>query len=121
MAKCLLIDRDVAERKRVRDQLADIGLTVVERDDAAQGLVYCNDNEPDVVLMALHGATIQTEDFIRRMRKSSEGKRPVVIAYGPQSYASHIGQTILAGAAECFLLPADCDTISFKLRQTGVF
>lgn len=120
MAECLLIDRDVTERKRVREQLAGLGLTIVERDEADQGLVYCNDNGPDVVLMALQGSNLQTADFIRRMRKSRQGKRPVVIAYGPQSYASRIGQTILDGAAEFFLLPVDCDTIGFKLRQTGV-
>jgi CheY-like chemotaxis protein len=120
MAECLLIDRDNVERGRVRDQLAGLGLTIVERDDAREGLVYCNDNGPDVVLMALQGASIPTGDFIRRMRRTRQGRRPVVIAYGPQSYAGGIGQAIVDGAAEFLLLPVDCDTIGFKLRQTGI-
>lgn len=120
MAECLLIDRNETERARFREQLASLGLQIVERDDALQGLDYCNDNQPDVVLMALQGASLKTADFIGRMHRNRAGRRPVVIAYGPQSHASWIGQTILDGAAEVLLLPVDSDIISFKLRQAGI-
>lgn len=120
MAECLLIDRNEIERARFREQLTLLGLKIVEREDADQGLVYCNDNQPDVVLMALQGASLKTAEFIGRMHRNREGRRPVVIAYGSQSHASRIGQTILDGAAEVLLLPVDSDIIGFKLKQAGV-
>lgn len=120
MPECLLIDRNEAERKRVMAHLEGLGLRIVERSAATEALRYCNDNFPDVVLMAAQGADIEAGDFIRHMRKSRQGRRPVVIVYGPQSHAAKIGKTILEGAAEFVMLPVDCDMLGFKLRQTGV-
>ncbi len=120
MVECLLVDRDAGERGRVVAHLEGLGLRIVEREAVADALRYCNDNRPDVVLMASQGAEIKTVDFIRRMRKTGKGTRPVVIVYGPQSHVELVGQTILDGAADFIMLPADHDILRFKLRQAGI-
>ena len=120
MAECLLIDGNEFERARVTDHLRVLGLSIVERSGSQDGLRYCNDNQPDVVLLAAQGAGQRAGDFIRQMRKTRQGTRPVVMVYGPHPQADFVGETILEGAADFVMLPVDSDTLGFKLHQAGI-
>jgi two-component system, chemotaxis family, chemotaxis protein CheY len=120
MVKCLLIDNDATERKRVSQLLSDLGLNFAERTAADEGLKYCNDNSLDVVVMAAGGDGMSPSNFIRRMRKSARGKKPVVILYANEPDAEEIGQSILEGAADFIMQPFDLELLQFKLHQAGV-
>jgi two-component system, chemotaxis family, chemotaxis protein CheY len=120
MVECLLIDRDAGERHRVGALLGSLGLALTERAAPADGLSYCNDNQPDVVLMAAGSLEITSADFMRRMRKSPAGRKPVVILYAAEPDTDEIGQSILEGAADFILKPFDRDLLRFKLKQAGV-
>ena len=88
MVRCLLIDRDATERKRVSQLLGDLGLNFAESSAADEGLKYCNDNSPDVVVMAASPEGMTPSDFIRRMRKTARGKKTVVILYADKMTGS---------------------------------
>lgn len=120
MVRCLLIDRDATERRRVSQLLDDLGLNFAERAAADEGLKYCNDNSPDVVVMAASPDGMAASDFIRRMRKSARGRKPVVILYANEPDAEAIGQSILEGAADFLMQPFDLELLQFKLHQAGV-
>jgi two-component system, chemotaxis family, chemotaxis protein CheY len=120
MVECLLIDRNAGERKRVLGLLDGLGLTLTERSASTDGLSYCNDNQPDLVLMAAGNGGLTSGDFIRRMRKSPKGTKPLVILYAADPDTDEIGQSILEGAADFILQPFDRDLLQFKLRQAGI-
>jgi PleD family two-component response regulator len=115
-----LIDRDATERKRVSQLLDDLGLNSAERGAADEGLKYCNDNSPDVVVMAATPGGMAPSDFIRQMRKTARSKNTVVILYANEPDAEAIGQSILEGAADFIMQPFDLELLQFKLHQAGV-
>ncbi len=120
MVECLLIDKDVNERKRVSLLLSDLGLNFTESSVAAEGLKYCNDNSPDVVVMAASAEGMAPSDFIRQVRRTSRGKKPVVILYASEPDAEEIGHSILEGAADFIMQPFDRELLQFKLHQAGI-
>lgn len=120
MAECLLIDGNEFERARVMEQVRGLGLSIAERAGSLDGLRYCNDNQPDLVLMSADGGEAKAGEFISRVRKTRQGTRPVVMVYGPHPQPDVVGQAILDGAADFVMLPVDADTLAFKLRQAGI-
>ena len=120
MVQCLLIDRDPGERARLAQLLSGLGLDLAQRSAAVEGVAYCNDNAPDVVLMQAQGQDMEAQDFVRRVRRSPRAKKPVVILYSDAPDTEVIGQSILSGAADFIMLPFDRDLLAFKLRQAGI-
>ena len=120
MVECLLIDKDATERKRVSQLLGDMGLSFAESSAAAEGLKYCNDNFPEVVVMAASNEGMAASDFIRQVRRTPRGKKTVVILYADSPDAGEIGQSILEGAADFIMQPFDRELLQFKLHQAGV-
>ncbi len=120
MVECLLIDKDATERKRVSLLLGDLGLSFAESSAAIDGLKYCNDNFPAVVVMAAATEGMAASDFIRLVRRTPRGKKTVVILYADTPDAAEIGQSILEGAADFIMQPFDRELLQFKLHQAGV-
>jgi two-component system, chemotaxis family, chemotaxis protein CheY len=120
MVECLLIDKDAIERKRVSQLLGDLGLSFAESSAAIEGLKYCNDNFPAVVVMAASTEGMAPSDFIRQVRRTPRGKKTVVILYADTPDAAEIGQSILEGAADFIMQPFDRELLQFKLHQAGV-
>ena len=120
MTRCLLVDEDAKERQRVLHLLNGLGLDTSQTGAAEDALKFCNDNAPDVVMMAAPRPGSQPEDFVRRLRLGVRGKRPVVILYAETPDTEMIGQSILQGAADVIMKPFDRDLLQFKLRQAGV-
>jgi two-component system, chemotaxis family, chemotaxis protein CheY len=120
MVECLLIDKDPTERKRVSQLLGDLGLNFTESSAAIDGLKYCNDNFPELVVMAASTEGMAPSDFIRQVRRTPRGKKTVVILYADEPDADEIGQSILEGAADFIMQPFDRELLQFKLHQAGV-
>jgi two-component system, chemotaxis family, chemotaxis protein CheY len=120
MARCLLIDENVAERGRIAGLLNQLGVTSHEISDIEEGIRYCHEQRPDVVL--LEAAVLpHAKDFLRLVRHQSRlTGRPVVILYAQEADAAAMGESILNGASEYLLVPFDLDLLRFKLRQAGV-
>lgn len=120
MAQCLLIDEDRAERQRLSRLLAGLGIDTAETGVAEEAVTFCNDNSPDVVMMAAGIPGRMPKDFVKRMRRARHGKMPVVIVYADRPDTEMIGRSILEGAADVIMKPFDRDLLRFKLKQAGV-
>jgi CheY-like chemotaxis protein len=120
MVECLLVDGHAGERHRVMSLLSGLGLSMTERTRASDALTYCNDNAPDLIMLAAERSGFTSSEFIRRMRKSPSGRKPVVILYGRGSNADQVSQSILEGAADFLQQPFDLDLLRFKLKQAGI-
>lgn len=120
MTRCLLIDDDGAERQRLQSMLAGLGFETAQTGGTEDALKYCNDNAPDVVMLAAVSAASRPKDFVRRLRRKVHGKAPIVILYADRPDTEMIGQSILQGAADVIMKPFDRDLLEFKLKQAGV-
>jgi two-component system chemotaxis response regulator CheY len=120
MARCLLIDEDTAERQRLLPMLSGLGLETAQAAAAEDALKYCNDNAPDVVMMAAGHNGSRPRDLVTRLRRARHGKRPVVILYAESPDTDMIGQSILQGAADVLMKPFDRELLQFKLKQAGI-
>lgn len=120
MTSCLLIEEDGAERQRLGSMLGGLGLDLTLTGAADEALRYCNDNAPDVVMLAAASAGRRPKDFVKKLRRSVQGKAPVVILYADTPDTDMIGQSIIHGAADVLMKPFDRDLLRFKLRQAGV-
>ena len=120
MTRCLLIDENSLESQRLQQLLDGLGLDTAQASRPEDALKMCNDNAPDVVMLAADGAAQRPKDFVRRLRRDVRGKRPVVFLYADTPDTSLIGQSILQGAAEVLMKPFDREILQFKLKQAGV-
>ncbi|MBI2719119.1 MAG: response regulator [Rhizobiales bacterium] len=120
MARCLLIDEDSKESRSLQHLLDLLGLDTAQAAKPDEALQYCNDNSPDVVLLAANGSSGRPRDFVRRLRRNVNGKRPVVFLYAETPDTEIIGQSILQGAADVLMKPFDRDILHFKLKLAGV-
>ena len=120
MVSCLLIDRDAGERQKVVNLLSDLGITCVERQEPEEGIRYCSEATPDVVVMQASGLPAAREFLRLARRQGRRSGRPVVILYADTADTEIMGETILDGAAEFLLKPFDRDLLQFKLMQAGV-
>lgn len=120
MTSVLLIEEDKAERQRLESMLDGLGLDLINSGQADEALQVCNDNTPDLVMLAAGTSRKRPRDFVKRLRRESRGKSPIVILYADTPDMEMIGQSILQGAADVIMKPFDRELLQFKLRQAGV-
>ena len=76
MTRCLLIDDDSQESRNLQQLLGGLGLDTAQAAQTDDALKYCNDNGPDVVMLAASGSRRHPKDFVRRLRRNIHGKNP---------------------------------------------
>lgn len=120
MVSCLLIDRNAGERRKLSGYMAELGFLCMELPAPEDGIRYCHDHSPDVVVMEA-SALADAREFLRLTAISGRRTgRPIVILYADKPDFETMGESILEGAAEFLLKPFDRDLLKFKLRQFGV-
>lgn len=120
MTKCLLIDEDSADRRRLQQLLSGLGLETTPTSATDDALRFCNDNAPDVVMLSAGNPEVSPRDLVKRLQMCSSGKPPVVFLYTDTADTEMFGQSILDGAADVLMMPFDSDLLQFKLKQAGV-
>lgn len=120
MTRCLLIDGESSERRRLQALLAALGVETDFTSGADDALKYCNDNAPEMVLVSAEAPAAADRDFVRRLMRNPRGKPPVVFLYAGTPDTDLIGRSIIDGAADVLMMPLDRDLLQFKLRQAGV-
>jgi two-component system, chemotaxis family, chemotaxis protein CheY len=120
MVNCLLIDKNPVERQRLQQILDAAGFHCDERAGAEEGIRFCQESSPDVVVMEA-SAVKATKEFLRLVRyQGRASRRPVVILYADKPNMEAVGETIIDGAADFLVKPFDRDLLLFKLEQAGV-
>jgi PleD family two-component response regulator len=120
MTRCLLIDEDTKDSRTLHQLLAALGLDTDRKARFDEALDYCNDNAPDVVMLAANNSPRRPRDFVRKLRRDVHGKKPVVFLYADTPDTEIIGQSILQGAADILMQPFDREILQFKLKQAGI-
>jgi two-component system, chemotaxis family, chemotaxis protein CheY len=119
MVSCLLIDKNASERSRIMGYLNGFGFECVERDGADEAIRFCQESQPEVVLMEA-SALPATKEFLRLMKYQNKHKQPpIVILYSDKPDLSAMGNSIVQGAADFLVTPFDRDLLHFKLEQAG--
>lgn len=120
MVSCLLIDENIVSRNSVSGLLAQLGVSTSHLSDVEEGIRFCHENRPDVVLLEAT-AMPRAKEFLRLVRhQGAMTGRPIVILYASSADMSVMGESILSGASEFIMAPFDLDLLRFKLTQSGV-
>jgi PleD family two-component response regulator len=120
MVSCLLIDQNAADRSRIVGLLDQLGIAPNELSDVQEGIRFCQDKTPDVVLLEA-SALPRAKEFLRLTRSQLRSTgRPVVILYASKSDMTKMADSILSGASEFLMAPFDLELLRFKLTQSGV-
>lgn len=119
MKTCLVVDDSKVVRMVARKILEELGFEVHEAEDGQVALDKCMDSMPDVVLLDWNMPVMSGIEYLRALRVTEEGKRPIVIFCTTENDLSHIQEGIAAGANEYIMKPFDSDIIQSKFAQTG--
>jgi DNA-binding NtrC family response regulator len=120
MISCLLIDENASARAQVVGLLAQLDVSTSQLADVEDGIRFCHENHPDVVLLEAT-ALPRAKDFLRLVHhQGATTGRPIVILYAASADMGVMGESILSGASEFIMAPFDLDLLRFKLTQAGV-
>jgi two-component system chemotaxis response regulator CheY len=120
MTRCLLVDEDHVARQALSELLGQYGFDMAETASADAALKLCRTNLPDIVVTADRVGSMSAGEFVKRVRRAANGRKPVVLVYTEKANTDEIGSAIIEGAAEFLLKPFDRDLLEFKLKQVGL-
>ena len=120
MKSCLVVDDSKVIRKVARRILEELSFDIVEAEDGQQALNRCEEKMPDVVLLDWNMPVMDGLSFLRRLRGTSGGERPVVVFCTTENDIAHIRAALEAGANEYIMKPFDRDIIEAKFTQVGL-
>ena len=120
MKTCLVVDDSKVVRMVARKILEELGFEVAEAEDGQVALDMSMQSMPDVVLLDWNMPVMSGIEYLRALRVTDEGKKPVVVFCTTENDMSHIQEGIAAGANEYIMKPFDSDIIQSKFVQTGL-
>ena len=120
MKTCLVVDDSKVVRMVARKILEELGFAVSEAEDGQVALDMRMQSMPDVVLLDWNMPVMSGIEYLRALRVTDEGKKPIVVFCTTENDMSHIQEGIAAGANEYIMKPFDSDIIQSKFVQTGV-
>lgn len=120
MKSCLVVDDSRVIRKVARRILEELDFDIREAVDGQDALNSCHDTLPDVVLLDWNMPLMNGLEFLKALRASEGGDRPVVVFCTTENDMSHISAAISAGADEYIMKPFDREIIESKFSQVGL-
>lgn len=120
MKTCLIVDDSRTIRAVARRMIEGLHFATLEAENGEEALSVCKSQLPDVILLDWHMPVMNGIEFLRALRKSYEGGRPVVVFCTTESDLNKIKEAIEAGANEFIMKPFDADIIESKFAQVGL-
>jgi len=120
MKTCLIVDDSKVIRLVARRILEDLKFEVVEAADGRQAMEACGKKMPDAILLDWNMPVMNGIDFLRALRKTEGGSKPVVVFCTTENDIKHIQEAMQAGANEYIMKPFDSDIIQAKFSQVGL-
>jgi len=120
MKSCLVVDDSKVIRKVARRILEELDFDIREAVDGQDALESCLETLPDVVLLDWNMPVMNGLDFLKLLRASDGGDKPVVVFCTTENDMSHISAAISAGADEYIMKPFDREIIEAKFSQVGL-
>ena len=120
MKSCLIVDDSKVVRIMARRIVEDLNFSVEEAADGQMALDVCNRQMPDVILLDWNMPVMNGIDFLRVLRQSRGGDRPIVVFCTTENGIDQIHEAIDAGANEYIMKPFDSEIVQSKLEQVGL-
>jgi len=120
MKTCLVVDDSRVVRMVARKILTELKFDVVEAEDGQQALDACFEKMPEAVLLDWNMPVMSGIEFLKELRKSSGGDKPIVIFCTTENDMAHMQEAIFEGANEYIMKPFDADIIEAKFSQVGL-
>ena len=90
MKTCLVVDDSKVVRMVPRKILEELGFDVSEAEDGQVALDMSMERMPDVVLLDWNMPIMSGIEYLRALRVTEKGKRPVVVFCTTENDLSHI-------------------------------
>lgn len=116
MKQLLVIDDSAVIRKIARRVAEAEGLRVTDAESCDEGLIHCEKDMPDVILLDRGVSGMTAFDFLQRLRSSPEGARPRVIYCSIETDLLHMAIALRTGASDFIIKPFEVNTMRSKLR-----
>jgi two-component system chemotaxis response regulator CheY len=120
MKSCLVVDDSRVVRHLARRIVEDLGFEVEEAEDGRVALDCCLRHMPHVVLLDWNMPVMNGIDFLRKLRGTKGGDRPVVVFLTTENGLPQIEEAIAAGANEYIMKPFDSEIVADKFKLAGV-
>lgn len=120
MKKCLVIDDSRVIRKVARKILEELNFEIEEAEDGAGALEACRTNMPDAILLDWSLPNMSGIEFLRALRRESNGSKPVVVMCTSENDVAVVTEAVGAGVNEYVLKPFDRKSIESKLNDAGL-
>ncbi len=120
MKSCLLVDDSKVVRSFSKKILEEFSFSIDEAADGLEALNKCKVKMPDFILLDWNMPVMTGIEFLRELRKTQEGQKPVVIFCTTEAELSKITNALKEGANEYIMKPFDADILKSKLSQVGI-
>lgn len=120
MKSCLIVDDSKVIRMVARKILQELEFETGEAADGQLALDACLAKMPDGVLLDWNMPVMDGIEFLRALRASPGGDKPIVVFCTTENDIEHIQEAIEAGANEYIMKPFDSDIIQAKFTQVGL-
>ena len=120
MKSCLVVDDSKVVRMVARKILETLNFEIQEAADGKAAMDVCNKQMPDSILLDWNMPVMTGIDFLRVLRQTTGGNKPIVIFCTTENDVNHIQEAINAGANEYIMKPFDSEIIRAKFSQVGL-
>ncbi len=120
MKSCLIVDDSKVIRMVAKKILKDLGFETVEAADGQQAMDACLVKMPDAILLDWNMPVMSGIEFLRALRSSPGGDKPIVVFCTTENDIEHIQVAIEAGANEYIMKPFDSEIVQAKFEQVGI-
>ena len=120
MKSCLVVDDSKVIRKVARGILEELNFEITEAVDGKEALDVCLSSMPDAVLLDWNMPVMDGLEFLKSLRASDGGDRPIVVFCTTENDLDHITRAIQSGADEYIMKPFDKEIIEAKFSQVGL-
>ena len=120
MKTCLIVDDSKVIRMVARKILQELEFETSEAADGQLALDACNESMPDAVLLDWNMPVMDGITFLRELRKTAGGDKPIVIFCTTENDLDDIQEAMTVGANEYIMKPFDSDIIQAKFQQVGL-
>jgi two-component system chemotaxis response regulator CheY len=103
-----------------RKILEGLNFAIDEAENGQLALDACKRRMPDVVLLDWNMPVMDGLGFLKALRASDGGAKPVVVFCTTENEMERIQEAMIAGANEYIMKPFDRDIIENKFAQVGL-
>lgn len=117
---CLIVDDSRMVRRVAGRIISELDFEPSEAENGQDAIAQCRMEMPDAILLDWNMPIMDGLSFIKHLRKTPGGDKPVVVFCTAERDIHKITTALDAGADEYVMKPFDSDIIRSKFFQVGL-